>query len=70
MKAARAMLGGKPKAKARKKVSPEGQKKISEKIPVLMAEGKSQKAAIGEAYGMLRGGGLKRHGVYVPKGKR
>ena len=64
MKAARAMLGG------RKKVRGNDAKKISEKIPVLMKEGKTQKQAVGEAYGMLRGGGLRRGGVYVPKGKR
>jgi hypothetical protein len=41
-------------------------KRISEKIPVLMAEGKTQKQAVGEAYGMERAGRLRRHGVYVP----
>jgi len=64
VKKARAMLGG------RKKVRGEAQKRISEKIPVLMAEGKTQKQAVGEAYGMERAGRLRRGGVYVPKGKK
>lgn len=44
--------------------------RISEKIPVLMAEGKTQKQAVGEAYGMERAGRLRRHGVYVRASKR
>ena len=52
------------------KVRGEGQKRISEKIPVLMKEGKTQKQAIGEAYGMERQGRLRRGGVYVRAKKR
>ena len=42
----------------------EDQKKISEKVRLLRHEGKDEKAALGEAYGMLRAGRLGRHGKY------
>ena len=45
-------------------------KRVSEKIPVLMAEGKTQKQAIGEAYGMERSGRLRAGGRYSRKRKR
>ena len=48
----------------------ESQKRISEKIPVLMKEGKTQKQAIGEAYGMEREGRLRRGGIYIRAGKK
>lgn len=38
---------------------------ISQKIPVLMAEGKTQKQAVGEAEGMANAGRLRPGGVYV-----
>lgn len=51
-------------SKRRKK---EDRKKVSEKISLLRHEGKDEKEAVGEAYGMLRSGRLKRHGVYRHK---
>lgn len=48
-----------------KKLSPEAAKRISEKIPVLMREGKPQRQAVGEAEGMEREGRLRRHGIYA-----
>lgn len=45
-------------------------KLISEKIPVLMKEGKTQKQAVGEAYGMARAGRLRPGGVYVRAKKK
>lgn len=45
----------------------ESSKRISEKIAVLRREGKSEKEAAGEAYGMERSGRLKRHGEYTHK---
>ncbi len=47
----------------------EDQKKISEKVRLLRHEGKSEQEALGEAYGMLRSGRLRRHGKYVHKRK-
>ena len=38
---------------------------VSQKIPVLMAEGKTQKQAVGEAEGMADQGQLRPGGVYV-----
>lgn len=40
-------------------------KLVSEKIPVLMAEGKTQKQAVGEAEGMADEGRLRPGGIYV-----
>lgn len=48
----------------------ESQKRVSEKIEVLRREGKSEKEAAGEAYGMERSGRLRRHGRYSRKGSR
>ena len=45
-------------------------KLVSDKIPVLMKEGKTQKQAVGEAFGMMRAGRLRPGGVYVPVGKK
>ena len=63
----------------RKKVqahlSPEAQRRISEKIKYLVDKGEvpntteGRKKAAAEAYSMERTGRLRRHGVYVPKGK-
>jgi len=51
----------------RRKRSKQDQKKVSEKIKVLRHEGKDEKAAVGEAFGMLKSGRLGRHGVYHHK---
>lgn len=48
-----------------RKLSPEAAKRISEKIPVLMREGKPQRQAVGEAEGMEHAGRLRRGGIYV-----
>lgn len=45
------------------------QKRILEKIQYLRHEGKAEKAAVGEAYGMERSGRLRRHGRYERKRK-
>jgi hypothetical protein len=45
----------------------EKNKRVGEKIEVLRHEGKSEKAAVGEAEGMERSGRLKRHGKYQHK---
>lgn len=45
----------------------EKQKRVSEKISLLRHEGKSEEAAIGEAFGMERSGRLRRHGKYIHK---
>ena len=58
--------------KTRKRVSPakrRANRLVSDKIPVLMKEGKTQKQVLGEAYGMQRAGRLRPGGIYVPKGK-
>lgn len=47
--------------------SKEDQKKVSEKIRLLRHEGKDEKSAVGEAFGMLRSGRLGRHGKYRHK---
>ena len=48
----------------------EKNKRISEKIEVLRREGKDEKAAIGEAYGMEKSGRLGRHGRYRHVGRK
>jgi hypothetical protein len=45
-------------------------KRIGEKIQLLRHEGKSERAAVGEAEGMERSGRLGRHGRYRRKGRR
>lgn len=45
----------------------ERQKRISDKIALLRREGKDERAAAGEAYGMERSGRLRRGGRYVHK---
>jgi hypothetical protein len=55
---------------ARKRKKKEDQKKISEKVRLLRHEGKDEKSALGEAYGMLRAGRLGRHGKYRHVGRR
>jgi hypothetical protein len=47
----------------------EKNKRISEKIAFLRREGKPEREAVGEAYGMERSGRLRRHGKYVHKRK-
>jgi len=58
----------------KRRTSAVNQKKISEKVRLLRHEGKDERAALGEAYGMLRAGRLGRHGKYRrvkrAKGKR
>ena len=44
--------------------------RIGDKISLLRHEGKSEKAAVGEAEGMERSGRLKRHGKYMHKRSR
>ena len=55
---------------ARKRVTRakrEKNKRVGEKIELLRHEGKSEKAAEGEAFGMEKSGRLRRHGRYVRK---
>ena len=47
----------------------ESQKRVSDKIRFLRHEGKSERAAVGEAEGMEDSGRLRRHGRYVHKRK-
>ena len=49
---------------ARKKKR-EKNKRIGDKVRVLRHEGKSEEAALGEAYGMERAGRLRKGGRYV-----
>ena len=67
LRAARKVMSG-AKHTARKR--PAARSLIAQKIPVLMKEGKTQKQAVGEAYGMQRAGRLRAGGVYVPVGKK
>ena len=48
----------------------EKNKMVSEKIELLRREGKDEKQAAGEAYGMMRSGRLGRHGVYHHVGRK
>ena len=47
----------------------EKNKRISEKIELLRHEGKGEKEAVGEAFGMEKSGRLRRHGKYIHKRK-
>lgn len=53
-----------------KDVSKPAQARVSKKIGVLVKEGKSQKQAAGEAYGMERAGRLTKSGDYKRVAKK